>query len=73
MKIDCEGHEWEVLMGIDQRHWNRICSVVMEVHNSGVRLDKVKLLLKEKGFSNITAEQEKALASIDLVNVYAIR
>ena len=73
LKIDCEGQEWEVLMGIDERHWDRIGSVVMEVHNNEGRLDKVRSLLQDKGFSKIVSEQEKALESTDLVNVYAVR
>ena len=73
LKIDCEGQEWEVLMGIDDKHWGNIGSVVMEVHNKHRRLDKVRSLLQDKGFSKIVSEQEKALESTDLVNVYAVR
>lgn len=73
LKIDCEGQEWDVLLGIEDQHWPIIKSVVMEVHDIDDRLVRVKQLLMERGFSQVTAEKEKALEQTDLVNVFALR
>jgi hypothetical protein len=43
------------------------------VHDSEGRLDFVKNMLKEKGFSQITVDREKALEKTILYNLYAVR
>ena len=73
LKLDCEGHEWEVIKGISESNWPIIKSIVMEVHDIDNRAEKVKTILKDKGFSKITLEKEKALETTDLVNIYALR
>ncbi|MEC8968751.1 MAG: FkbM family methyltransferase [Bacteroidota bacterium] len=73
LKLDCEGHEWEVIKGINNEHWKIINAVVMEVHNIENRAQKVEEILRKNGFSKITLEKEKALENTDLVNVYALR
>ena len=73
LKLDCEGHEWEVIKGISESNWPIIKSIVMEVHDIDNRSEKVKTILKDKGFSKITLEKEKALETTDLVNIYALR
>ena len=71
--MDCEGQEWDVLMGINDSHWDIIKSIVMEVHDVNGRAEMVRKLLKEKGFSKITGEKEKSLEKTNLINLYAIR
>mgnify|MGYP001091095848 len=71
--MDCEGHEWEVIKGIEDQDWSKIKSIVMEVHNIDNRANKVENILKEKGFNKITLEKEKALENTNLVNIYALR
>ena len=71
--MDCEGHEWEVIKGIEDQDWSKIKSIVMEVHNIDNRAKKVEIILKEKGFNKITLEKEKALENTNLVNIYALR
>ena len=73
LKMDCEGHEWEVVKGIKEEHWPKIQSIVMEVHDIDERVLKVEKLLKSKGFNNIIKDKEKALEETDLVNIYATR
>ncbi|KAB8205210.1 hypothetical protein BDV34DRAFT_235315 [Aspergillus parasiticus] len=51
LKIDVEGTELEVLGGIDDRDWNKVRNIVMEVSNVKGGLDKVKQLLETKGFT----------------------
>ena len=42
LKMDCEGHEWEVIKGINDNHWPIIQSIVMEVHDIDQRVLKVE-------------------------------
>ncbi len=73
LKMDCEGHEWEVIKGIKDEHWSIIQSIVMEVHDIDNRALKIKNLLHEKGFNKITKDKEKALEETNLINIYATR
>ena len=73
LKIDCEGAEWEVLMGIQAADWPKIQQVVVEVHDHDGRAEQVRALLQGHGFSRITAEQEKALEGTELINMFAVR
>jgi FkbM family methyltransferase len=73
LKIDCEGAEWEVLMGIQAEDWPKIQQVVVEVHDHDGRAEQVRALLQGHGFSRITAEQEKALEGTELINMFAVR
>ncbi len=73
LKIDCEGAEWSVLQGIEENDWPKIKSMVIEVHNIDQRLEKVKSLLKERGFSRIHCESEQGLEDTGMFNIFAIR
>lgn len=73
LKIDCEGAEWSVLQGIRNDHWPLIASMVIEVHDLEGRLEKVKKLLTEKGFTRIVAEREKGLEKTPMYNIFALR
>ena len=73
LKIDCEGLEWNVLMGITETDWDKIKSIVMEIHNIEDRLKNTIILLKKHGFKNIKSEQELALKDTKLINLYATR
>ena len=73
LKIDCEGLEWNVLMGIKEADWKKIESIVMEVHDIENRLQNTIALLKKYGFNNIKTEKEKALNDTKLINLYATR
>jgi FkbM family methyltransferase len=73
LKIDCEGHEWEVIKGIDDVHWPMIRAVVMEVHDIDGRLKQAEQFLTEKGFGKLVTEKEKSLEDTALVNLFAVR
>jgi len=73
LKIDCEGLEWNVLMGIKKSDWAKIESIVMEIHDIKNRLKDTVKLLKKHGFRNIKTEKEKALNETKLINLYATR
>lgn len=73
MKIDCEGAEWDTMMGIGEEHWGKIKSMVIEVHDEDGRLDQVKQLLSKQGFSRQVVEQEEGLENSKMYNLFALR
>lgn len=73
LKIDCEGAELQVLQGIKPEHWPLIGKVVAEVHDNDGRLDVVKKLLTDNGFTKISAEKEKGFEETKLINIFATR
>lgn len=73
LKVDCEGAEYDVLQGIEEKDWAKIRQVVAEVYNLDNRVDKVKQLLEYKGFNRITIEEDSAVGGANLYNVYAIK
>jgi FkbM family methyltransferase len=70
LKIDCEGAEWDVLLGINDQHWPIIKSIVVEVHDLNGRLEKMKELLISKGFTNLHAEREAGLEQTPMYNLF---
>ena len=70
-QIDVEGSEWDVLLGIEDRHWPHIRNVccpfthitptplqiAVEVHDVAGRLDRVCALLRACGFAVTVTEQ----------------
>jgi len=73
LKIDCEGAEWSAIQGIEDADWSKIKSLVIEVHDTDGRLNKVKDLLTEKGFNRLHAESESGLESTAMFNLFALR
>jgi len=73
LKIDCEGAEWDVLMGIAEQDWDKIKSIVVEIHDVDQRLKKVEALLREKKFVHFTEEQEEGLENSHMYNLFALK
>lgn len=73
LKVDCEGAEYAVLCGVEKEHWPMINQVVAEVYDLDGRVEKVRVLLEENGFTKIIVEEEEALKGTNLYNVYAVR
>ena len=73
LKVDCEGGELECFMGIKAEHWPLIQQVVVEVHDQQGALDQLCARLTEMGLSEQVIEQEEALRSTKLFNVFARR
>lgn len=71
LKIDTEGAEEDVLLGIDPHHWDRMRQAVVEVHRGRDGLERVERLLHERGFSTVS---ESVLPGVEhLYLVYARR
>jgi hypothetical protein len=49
LKVDCEGAELEVLLGVEEADWPRIGSIVAEVHDLDGRLAAVRNLIEGPG------------------------
>jgi FkbM family methyltransferase len=73
LKLDVEGSELDVLLGIESQDWHKIQQIVVEVHNQSQRIDQITALLKQQGFSKITIEQELMFQDTDIFNLYAAR
>jgi FkbM family methyltransferase len=77
LKVDVQRSELDVLLGIDEKDWQKIGQVVMEVHDRKGHTDEGRLqviaeFLQMRGFTVMT-EQEEALQGTDRYNLYAIR
>ena len=73
LKIDCEGEEVNVLLGIQENHWLLIRAVIMEVNDVENNMEKAQNILSQKGFQNIRLEKEKGFEKTKLVNIYATK
>ncbi|CAM9228623.1 unnamed protein product [Discosporangium mesarthrocarpum] len=51
LKIDVEGEELDVLIGVNNEDWSKIRQVVAEVHPVGTRVEDVCQLLHKNGFT----------------------
>jgi amino acid adenylation domain-containing protein/FkbM family methyltransferase len=72
LKVDVEKSELEVLAGIQEEDWHKIRQIVVEVHDTQGRLQKLTNLLEQRGY-RVTVEQDNLLAETGLYNVYAVR
>lgn len=72
LKIDVEKSELDVLLGIKSQDWQKIEQVVVEVHDLDRRLEKIKTLFKEHGFSEIKVEQEPIFKDSNIFSLYAL-
>ncbi|AUX42316.1 uncharacterized protein SOCE26_037460 [Sorangium cellulosum] len=77
LKIDVQRAEMDVLRGLDDRDFQIIDQVVMEVHaaageESETRLDELRACLGGHGFE-VVVEQDELLQGTDRYNVYASR
>lgn len=53
LKVDVEGAELDVLLGIADAHWPRIHTLALEVHDVDGRLERIEELLRSHGISHI--------------------
>lgn len=73
LKIDTEGSEPEVLLGIGDSDWERIRQVVLEVHGRDEQRQSIVGLLEKRGFEVTVDRQEQLLRGTSLTAVVARR
>jgi len=71
LKVDAEKSEMAILRGIQEKDWQKIRQIVLEVH-SVEEVEIVIPLLERNGFS-IKVEQEGQFANSGVFNCFAIR
>ena len=72
LKIDVQKSELDVIEGINERDWNRIRQVVIEVHDIDGRVDHIRSLLDDKGYK-VYVEQDELYKGSIIFNIYGIR
>lgn len=74
VKIDVEGAEEEVLMGIADRDWARIRQLVIEVHDINGRRERLGALLRSRGYHVIFDREDWELHRLmGISTIYAMR
>ena len=72
LKIDVQKSELDVIEGINERDWNRIRQVVIEVHDIDGRVDHIRSILSDKGYK-VYVEQDELYKGSIIFNIYGIR
>lgn len=74
LKIDVEGAEWEVLMGVADGDWPKIRQLVIEVHDAHGRVARIESFLKERGYQVVIDREDWAVHQLlGIHTVYARR
>lgn len=68
LKIDVERSELDVLSGIKQKHWDKICQVAMECHEENVK--PACQILHEANFANVAITQTSDLQGSGIFMIY---
>ena len=71
LKVDIEGAEWQMLMGMSDANWARVRQAVIEVHDVDGRLGKLQALLREKGFAHVVVGTEE-MQTHALLGIYTV-
>jgi amino acid adenylation domain-containing protein/FkbM family methyltransferase len=73
LKVDVENSEHHVLAGILDKDWDKIGSIIIEVHDVDGRLKDITEILAQRGFKTFV-EKEKMLSKDDILyNLFAIK
>jgi FkbM family methyltransferase len=73
MKIDTEGSELDVLMGIEAEDWKKIKQFVVEVHNIDDRLSKIVSLFESHRYSTIVDREDWEVHKLmNIFTIYAV-
>ena len=71
LKIDAEKSELDVLHGINERDWQKIEQIVIEIHDRS-RVKPIQEILAQRGY-RCNIEEEKLLEDSGLLTLYATR
>lgn len=74
LKIDVEGAEWDVLMGVVDGDWPKIRQLVIEVHDAHGRVARIESFLRERGYEVVVDREDWAVHELlGIHTVYARR
>lgn len=74
LKIDVEGHELEILRGIDDSTWNKLQQVVLETHDRDGRLTEITALFQLHGLGEIRQVDQQTIDNgLESILLYARR
>lgn len=66
LKVDVEGAEEKVLLGLDKADWDRVQAAVIEVHDVDGRLERVRQLCLANGLSYVVVSHEPLFAAVKM-------
>ncbi|HEU4834404.1 MAG TPA: amino acid adenylation domain-containing protein, partial [Pyrinomonadaceae bacterium] len=72
LKLDVEKSESDVLEGIEERDWEKIRQLVVEVHDLDGRLERMQQMLEARGYV-VEVEQDAGLVGTNIHSLYARR
>jgi FkbM family methyltransferase len=73
LKVDVEGAELDVILGIDEADWPKIQTAVIEVHDVAGRVGEIEGAFRRHGFEKIVVDQDYVFRGTDIYNLYALR
>lgn len=73
LKIDVEKSELDVIHGIEDRDWEKIKQIIIEVHDISDRISILTDILHNHGFKQIYVEQEVELIDTNIHCIYALK
>lgn len=73
LKVDVESSELDVLAGIEERDWQKIRQLVVEVEHFSSQAKIIVALLRDHGFGRIEHEQDAVQKAADYGMIYAKR
>lgn len=72
LKIDVEKSELDVIKGIDEKDWDKIKQVVIEVHEIDNMVEDIENTLRTHGF-DVVKSQDDILKNTSIYNLYATK
>ncbi|KAI9134508.1 FkbM family methyltransferase [Acaryochloris sp. CCMEE 5410] len=73
LKIDVEKSELDVIHGIEDRDWEKIKQIIIEVHDISDRISVLTQILYSHGFKQVHVEQEVELIGTNIHCIYALK
>jgi FkbM family methyltransferase len=70
VKIDTEGSELDILLGIEPQDWPKINQFIVEIHDIDRRVDTITQLLASKGYKTHVYQQDWQV--LKLMNIYTV-
>lgn len=73
LKVDVEGAELDVLLGLSENHWRQLQCLVTEVHDNQGNVEPIKALLNKYGLTDLSITKEVLTEAANMYKVVAKR